>query len=270
MPTRAASVAGTGGTAARATTQIGSNIILPSGGPWTIFGLWAQLAKVTAVASEGTGGELIIRAVSGDLDPDPAPGIFPLIGSPQGSSANFSIAALALNIWPVNWEAAGRASISLSYRQQLAISAATRVRAGIIFGKEIPEKRPIRFVDSVQASFASATEQTIGSITLAEKATKITGVMGVLNKGDALTVAEPIIGIFRLASSDLLLPPAQFPFNFSFDSGDGTVEGETAVPRSDFIPVDIDITGGAIIDIFATTDVSVTGNADVSVFLAYE
>jgi hypothetical protein len=158
----------------------------------------------------------------------------------------------------------------MSYRQQLAITAASQVRAGLIFGKEIPEKRPIRFSDSVQASFASATEQSIGSITLAEKASRITGVLAVLNKGDTITVAEPIIGIIRLASSDLLLPPAQFPFNVCFDSSDGTPAGETGMPQSQYIPVDIEITGGAIIDVFATTDISVTGNADVSVFLAYE
>lgn len=270
MGTRAVSVAGTGGTDARAITQIGSNIILPSGGPWTIFKLWGMAARNTAIPDQGSGGELIVNAVSGDLVPDPAPGKFPLIGTPASSSANSTISANPLNLYDVNWQAAGRASISLSYRNQIAMTTGDNIRAGIIFGDTVPEKRPILFCDSVQASFASASEQTIGSITLAEKATKITGILAVLNKADAITVAEPIIGAIRLASSDMLLPPSQYPFNVCFDSADGTLLGSTSIPQSQFIPVDIPITGGAIIDIFATTDVSVTGNADVSVYLAYE
>ncbi len=270
MPTHAIKVSGTGGTGAAAKTQIGSDIVLPAGGPWTIFGLWGQVAKVTAVASEGTGGQLIIDALSGDLTPDPAPGKYPLIGNPQISSANCSIAALPLNIWPVNWKAAGKASIKLSYLNQLAISAGSQVMAGILFGTEIPEKRPLMFCDSVYTAFASATEQSVGTITLAEKAKRIVGILGDINKGDALTVAEPIIGTFRLASDDIKMPPAEYPFARCFDSGDGTVEGECSAPRMDFIPVDIPVSGGARINIYATTSLSVTGNAEVLVYIAYE
>ena len=270
MSTRAVSVAGTGGTTARATTQIGSDIILPSGGPWIISSIWGMTARNTAIPDQGSGGELIVVAASGDIEPNPAPGKFPLIGTPASSSANTTISANPLNLYPVNWLAAGRATISLWYRNQLAMTTGDNVRAGLIFGDEIPEKRPILFSDTVQASFASATEQTVGSITLAEKATRITGIMAVLNKGDAITIAEPIIGAIRLSSSDLLLPPSQYPFNCCFDSADGTLAGSTSIPRSEYIPVDIPVNGGAIIDVYATTDVSVTGNADVSVYLAYE
>ncbi|MCK5614437.1 hypothetical protein KAR91_71895 [Candidatus Pacearchaeota archaeon] len=270
MSSHALAETGAGGTAALAKTQIGSDITLPAGGPWIIYGLWGQVAKVTTVASEGSGGALVVDALSGDLTPDPAPGKYPLIGNPQISSANCSISALPLNIWPVNWVAAGKAIIKLSYLQQLAITAGSKTAAGILFGDSIPEKRPLVFSDYVQSSFASTSEQTIGTITLAEKATRIVGVLGDLNKGDALTVAESIIGTFRLASDDIKMPPAEFPFGRCFDAGDGTVEGETAAPRMDFIPVDIPVEGGARIDVFATTIESVTGNADVQVFIAYE
>lgn len=270
MPTHAIKVSGTGATGAATKTQIGSDIVLPAGGPWTIFGLWGQVAKVTAVASEGTGGQLIIDALSGDLTPDPAPGKYPMIGNAQASAAHFSIAALPLNIWPVHWTAAGKASLKLSYMNQLAITAGSRVVAGILFGKEVPVPKPLVFCDSVYSAFASATEQSIGTITLAEKATRIIGLLGDLNKGDALTVAEPIIGTFRLASDDIKMPPAEYPFARCYDSGDGTVEGESAVPRMDFIPVDIPVQGGARIAVYATTPVSVTGNCEALIYIAYE
>lgn len=261
---------GTGGTAALADTQIGADIVMPAGGPWTIFGLWGQVCKVTAVASEGTGGTLVLNSVSGDLTPDPAPGLWPMIGNPQGSSANFSLAALPLNIWPTNIQAAGKAILELRYQQQLAISAASAVAAGIIFGDSIPGPFRAPFCDRVQAAFASATEQTIGEIVISQKATKITGIFADVNKGDALTVAEPVLATIRLASDDVQMPPSQYPCFRCFDSGDGTVEGETACPQGQFIPVDIPVAGGSRIDCFATTSQSVTANAEVRIFLAYE
>lgn len=263
-------VTGTGATTAVTKTQIGANLTLPAGGPWTIFGIWGQVVKDTTVPAEGTGGQLIIDALSGDLSPDPAPGKYPLIGNPGSSSANSGNAALPLNVFPVNWAAAGKSVVSLSYLNQLAITTGSLVAAGILFGKEIPELRPLVFCDGVYSSFASATEQAVGEITLAEKATRIVGIFADINKGDALTTGEAILATIRLASDDVKMPPAVYPCQRCFDAGDGTVEGESAAPRMDFIPVDIPVGGGARINVYATTVISVTGNADVQVFLAYE
>jgi len=193
-----------------------------------------------------------------------------MIGNPQTSSANSSLAALPLNIWPVNWEAAGKSVIKLSYLNQLAITTGSHCAAGIIFGDSIPERRPLTFCDSVYSAFASAAEQLIGTITLAEKATRIVGIMGDLTHGDALTTAEQLLGTFRLSSDDIKLPPSNFPFARCFDAGDGTVAGETAAPRMDFIPVDIPVEGGARINVYATTVISVTGNAEALIYIAYE
>jgi len=270
MPTHALCNIGTGGTAALAKTQIGSDIVLPAGGPWTIFGFWGQVAKITAAAAEGTGGHLIIESKSGDISPDPAPGTFPMIGSPGTSSANCHMACLGLNIWPVNWQASGKATLSLYYQNQLAITAGSATAAGIIFGDSVPDIRPLVFCDGLYTAFASATEQSVGTVTLAEKATRIVGILADVGHGDALTVAEPTLATIRLASDDIKLPPAQYPCVHCFDSGDGTVEGETAVTRANFIPVDIPVEGGARIDVYATSSHSVTGNCEVRVYIAYE
>jgi len=270
MSTRAISRTGTGGTAALAITQIGTDITLPAGGPHIIHSIWAQVAKVTTIPDEGTGGDLIVQAVSGDLSPDPAPGRYPLIGAPSNPSVNDGLAAMPLNIWPVNWSAPGKSVISLSYLQELAITTASVVACGIIFGDSIPEARPLTFCDRVRASFASATEQSIGTITLAEKASRIVGLLFNLNKGDAVTVAQPVMATCRLASDDIQMPPSSYPCAFAYNAADGTPVGAVSMPQAQFIPVDIPVQGGARITVYATTTQSVTGNADLSAYIAYE
>jgi len=270
MATHALATTGTGSTAAATKKQIGSDLVLPAGGPWSIHHIWGQVVRITTVPNEGTGGILHAGAVSGDLSPDPAPGKYPLVGSPLSESVNCGISAVPLNLWSVNWEAAGKASLALSYTGLLAITTAPVVAAGIIFGDSRPEIVPLTFCDSVQSSFASAIEQSIGTIVLAEKATRIVGILADLNKGDAVTGAEAIMATIRLDSADVKLPPAQYPCNRAFNANDGTPVGQSSVGQSQFIPVDIPVIGGARIDCFATTTQSVTGNADVSIYLAYQ
>lgn len=272
MPSHAFARIGTGGTTANAETLIGSTITLPAKetGAWTIFGIWGMVVKNTTVPDEGTGGALLIDALSGDLDPDPAPGTYPLIGAPISESANVAIAAVPLNIWLVNWKAAGKATISLKYLNDNAITTGSDVAAGILFGDSIPEKRPLVFCDGVRTSFASATETQIGTITLAEKAKRIVGILADCNKGDAATAGEPILVTIRLDSADIKFAPAQYPCNRAFNASDGTAVGQSAVAMSNFIPLDIPAVRGARVDVFATSSASVTGNVDVQVYLAYE
>lgn len=270
MATHALSVVGTGGTTAGLISQIGSDITLPAGGPWIIFGLWGMVVKNTTVPNEGSGGALIINSLSGDLTPDPAPGVYPMVGTPATISANDGMTSIPLNMLDVRWNAAGKSVVQLSYLQQLAITTASVVSAGILFGDTVPVKKPLVFCDSVRASFASAAEQSIGTITLAEKATRIVGIMADLNKGDIISGGEPIMATIRLASDDVRMPPMTLPCNRAFNAADGTPVGGAGVAQSQFIPVDIPVTGGARIDVFATTTASVTANADILVYIAYE
>lgn len=270
MSTHALVTTGTGSTTAATKKKIGDSLVLPAGGPWTIHHIWGQVVKNTTVPDEGTGGTFHVNSLSGDITPDPAPGKYPMIGSPLSESANCGISSVPLNLWPVNWEASGKASIELSYTNLLAITTAPIVAAGIIFGDSRPEPAPLTFCDQVSASFASATEQSIGTITLAEKATRIVGILADLNKGDAVTGGEPIMATIRLDSADIKLPPSQYPCARAFNANDGTAVGASSVSQMQFIPVDIPVVGGARIDCSATTTQSVTGNADVTIYLAYQ
>lgn len=270
MATHALATTGTGSTTAATKKKIGSTLTLPAGGPWIVHNVWGQVVKSTTVPNEGTGGILHVDSLTGDLDPDPAPGKYPLIGANVSESANSAIAPVPLNLWAVNWTASGKAQIDLSYTNLLAITTASPVAGGIIFGDARPEMRPLVFCDVVSASWAGTAEQTVGTITLAEKATRLVGILADFNKGDAATAGEAMLATIRLDSADVKMPPAQYPCNRAFNASDGTAVGQSATPQSHFIPVDIPVTGGARIDCYATTTISVTGNADIHIYLAYE
>jgi len=270
VSTHALARQGAGGTAAGATTQIGTDITLPAGGPWEIFGVWSQVVHDTAAAAESLAGDLLVESRSGDLTPDPAPGVFPVPGLPSTCGANHGITCDPLTIWPVKWSAAGKAVLSLSYRQQLAIAAAPQCAAGILFGDKTPDKRPMVFCDGVRATQALAAETAVGTITLSTRAKVITGIFADITVDGVWTVDEAFIGTVRLGSSDVQLPPAQYPLARAYSAGDGTLVGQIPNPVFTFIPVDIPVAGGARIDTFIDLGIAVTVPVTVGIYLAYE
>ena len=261
---------GVGGAAADSITQIGANITLPAGGPHIIHGVYAMAVQDTGVTSESVGGGIRVEALSGDLTPDPAPGRYPVLGMASQSSANFGIHSTPLNIWPVNWSASGKATLAISYINDSGNATAPIVLAGLLFGESIPVKRPLVFCDRVSVNLTAATEATIGSITLAEKATRIVGVMATALKDGAVTADEGMLAHIRLDSADIKVAPAQFPCSHGYSAADGTPAGGGSLGQAQFIPVDIPVIGGSIITCFGTLVNAVTAGLDVQVYLAYE
>lgn len=270
MPTHGLVVRGTGGTAAKTAIQIGSNITLPAGGPWIIHGVWCNVAQATGVTAESTDSAVEIRSASGDITPDPAPGRYPASYVSAPVSASFGDAAQPTMIWPVNFVASGKAVIGLYHVPHNALAVAPNCAAGIIFSEAIPTPAPRTFMDRVQADFASATEQSIGTITLAEKATRINGIMATAARSAAPVADIPIIGSFRIGSDDVKLTPGEFPLAVTIPAGDGTVAGAASMPRLEIIDVDIPVEGGARIDCYAITNESVTNSASIAVYVSYE
>lgn len=270
MATHAIARQGTGGTGAASTTQIGTDIELPAGGPWTIFGAWMQVVQDTCAAAESLAGSLVVDSLSGDITPDPSPGTFPVPGLCSTAGANSGMCTVPLTIWPVNWSGAGKGVISLSYYNQLAITTAPQVACGLIFGEEIPEQRPIIFCDGVRGTQTAAAETAVGTITLSTRASRITGIFADITVDGAWTADEAFIGIVRLASADVPMPPAQYPMMRAYSAGDGTPVGAWHNPRFSFIPVDIPVVGGARIDTYIDLGLAVTNAATVGIYLAYE
>jgi hypothetical protein len=261
-------VAGAGGTAAGDTT-IGQ-IILPAGGPWTIHHAFGLLARATATAGEANAGSFRLQSASGDLKPNPAPSRFPIAESGSFLGALADVPMCPLAIFPVNYEAAGKAAIDLIYRQDSTVTVAPQLVLGVMFGKTAPEPRPIVFSDMVRAAVTSAADTALGTITISENATRITGVYALAIQDGVITAAEELIGFVRLASDDVDLTPMQIPFAAAYGAGLGATIANNNVPSPLYISLDIPVPGGARIQAFCDLNTAVTNAAEVQLFLAYE
>lgn len=252
-----------------ALTTLGT-LTLPADGPWRIHNIYGQLARATATAAEAITAKFNFRSPTGDLTPDPQPSNWPMsnAGSFLGASAPAQNAPLS--IFDVDWEAAGKGTISIAGALDIAATVAPIAVLGVVYGPDIPVVRRFKFCDQVQGTHAAATEAQIGTLTLSEKATRITGLCGVVLQDGVLVTAEELIGFFRLDSDDVLLSPSSWPFNDAYGAGLGTVIGSGGTSPIRFIPVDIPVPGGSRINVFTTFVTAVTNPADVAVYIAYE
>ena len=263
-------VATAAGAAAIGEVNIGTVELPTRGQAWTLHNIMAQVVAQTLTAAEMVGGYFGIDSVSGDITPDPAPSRFPVFGSGSRLGATGDVMTCPLQRYDLDLAAAGKANMNLVYNQAIAGAVAPLVNIGIAFGPNIPTKRPFKFCDRVRATQTAAANTQVGTIQLSEKATRITGIMGVLRQDGVLTTAEELTGIFSLRSDDVDLVPSFWLFNEVFSAGLGAlIGGGTAQPAMPHI-VDIPVPGGARIDVFADLITAVTNPADVEVFLFYE
>lgn len=263
-----ACVATAGGTAAGDTT-IGQ-ITLPAGGPWKIHNIFGLLASSTTTAGEASGGTMRIESVSGDIIPQPSPSRFPLIESGSFLGATSDVSTCPLHIYEVDWEAAGKAVMNMIYRQETTVTVAPQLVLGIAFGKDRPVKSPIIHCDVVRAAVTAAADTSLGTITLAESAKRITGILAMAIQDGVLTTAEELIGFCRLASDDIDFTPMQVPFANAFGAGLGATIAAGHPAYRQFIPVDIPVLGGARINCFVDLNTAVTNAAEIQLFIAYE
>jgi len=257
------------GLAAQGDALIGT-ITLPAGGPWLVHDVYGQVAAVTATAAEVVGGHYRFEVASGDLTPNPAPSRFPCREASSALGATIDRGVSQLNLFPVAWEAAGKAVINIYGYNNVANTGIPQWIIGLLFGKTRPEKRPMLFCDTVRAAVAAAADTAVGTITLAEKATRITGICGILNQSGVLVTAEELLGFFRLSSDDVKLPPMQLPFNCAYGAGLGALITGASERTIQFIPIDIPVVGGARIAVNVDLNTAVTNAADVAIYLAYE
>lgn len=267
--THADVVVGAGSTAAGETLVSGAGITLPAGGPWTIFGTYCQAVAATATAGEAVGGYFRLNAKSGDLTPNPAPSKFPTPILPSVLGATIDVRACPLNIIPVNYEAAGKAIVEIYYNENTAVTVASQIVAGIIFGKTRPVLQPYQFCDVGRAQVTAATATALTSITISEKATKIVGLAGVLAQDNVLTTAEELLGFFTLSSNDIDFAPSNYPFNAAYAAGLGALINQGAALAPVIIPVEIPVIGGAVVNIQVDLNTAVTNAAEVQVYVFY-
>jgi len=263
-------IASAAGTAAIGETEIAAVELPTRGQPWKLHNLQGQVVRQTATAAEMVGGYFGIDSISGDINPDPRPSRFPLFEQGSFLGATEQVSTCPLHNYPLDLDALGKANLSLVFNQAIAATAAPLVNIGILFGPNIPAKRPFKFCDRVRTTITALANTQVGTIQLSEKATRITGIMGVLKQDGVLVTAEELTGIFSLRSDDVDLAPSFWLFNEVYGAGLSTVisGGVATMPQPHV--VDIPVPGGARIDCFVDLITAVTNAADVEVFLFYE
>ena len=242
---------------------------MPAGGPWTIFQIWGQVVGDTPAEGDGIFAHMRLNCPSGDVVPNPQPSRFPLTPSPSYLGATGNAFSSPLKLWDVEYKAPGKSTIELIIQQEVAVGTAPIGAMGIIFGKNRPSAKPITFIDRVAAQITVATVAAVGTITLSENAKLITHVGGVLGHDNVLTAAEQLIGIFTLASDDIVFPPSEYPFQAAFSGGEGALVGNEGYCVPVMIPVNIPVVGGARVDCSVDLQLAQTNAASVSVFIAY-
>lgn len=257
------------GSVAAGDTTIGT-LTLPANGPWLIFGVWCQIVQQTATAGETFGGHFRLNSLDGDVYPNPAPSRFPtgLGGSFLGGVQQCRVTPL--KIWPVYYEAPGKARIELIYNEASAVTVATLVAMGIMYGKSIPSQPPFLYIDRVRAAVAAAADTVVGTVTLAEKARRITYIGCQIAQDGVLTAGEELMATFRLSSDDVNVAPSSWPCNAAFSAGLGATIELPLVPAPQMIPVNIPVPGGARIDCAIDLATALTNAAEVEIFIAYE
>lgn len=247
-----------------------ASLTLPADGPWLIHHVWAQVVAATQTAAESVGGYIKIESVAGDLEPNPAPAQFPLFSQGSLLGATARQVACPLQMFPIAYTAPGKAQLRLIFGSDLGDTVAPQIVCGILFGKTLPEVKPILYCDSVRASVTAATDTTVGTITLSERSTRITGICGIAIQNGVITANEELLGFWRMASDDINIIPAQFPFMAAYAGGLGALIGPADIPPFNFIPVDIPVPSGARVNTFVDLNTAVTNDADIRIFLAYE
>jgi len=266
--THSACVAGAGGTAAGDTT-IGT-ITLPADGPWVITHVFGLIARATATAAEYIGGHFRLESAAGDIQPQPAPSRFPLVESPSFLGATADAQRTELQIFEVEYAAAGRSAVNMIYNQAIACTVAPQVVLGIIYGRERAVQKPIIWSDRVRAAVTAAGTTAVGTITLSENASRITGICAMLNNDGVLVAGEELIGYITMTSDDIDLVPAMYPVISASGAGLGALINTQGASGVKYIPVDIPVPKGARINVSVVLSTAVTNGADCEVFLAYE
>jgi hypothetical protein len=258
------------GSAAAGDTNLGT-IELPQrdSGSWLIHKIFAQVVEATATAAESVGGDIRLSPAQGEVSPNPAPSRFPVFNSGSSLGATIGVQPCPLHLYDIEYAASGQARIDLIYNNAIAATVAPQVVAGIMFGDERPVQVPFNFVDRVRTTVTAAADTAVGTITLSQNATAIVGILGIIQQDGVLVAGEELIGFFRLASDDVKLVPAQYPFNSVFSAGLGaTIQGGTQSPIH-FLPTLIPVPKGCRIDCFCDLNTAVTNGADVEIFIAY-
>lgn len=261
---------GAGPTTADSELALGSTITLPArnSGTWKIFGIFYCLVCATATAGQGTTGYVTMNASGTDVTPNPAPLKLPF-AFPSFLGATESVNKMDTQFYNVNFEAVGKANLDFKVLVDQTQAVAPQVVAGVLYGEKEADFQNFTYVDRIQAEISSASDTTIGTITLSERAKKIVGFLAIATQAGVLTTAEELIGFVRLDSIDLDLKPMEIPLTSNYSAGLGATIGQGQTPNLRYIPCDLDVVKGGKIQAFLDLNTALTNACSVQVYVFY-
>jgi hypothetical protein len=250
LSTHALATSGAVGSVGALPSVIGGTITLPAFGPWIIHHVWVHAAFDNTAEVSGLHGYMKVDSYSGDITPDPAPGLYPVTVKNISVDPRLEIISSQILIYPVLWKAPGKAQIQLMYASTAAPSQVPRIHAGIIFGPTPPTPGPFVFSDVVYTSFTNAGVVPVGTITLSEKATRIVGVYGDVAIHTTATANSCSFYRLRLESDDVELLPSSYPCVRGYHGYELNSYDVGPNPTLCFLDVSIHVPGGARIDCY--------------------
>ena len=250
--------------------QVGNIITLPAKGPWDIYQIYCQTVENSGTDSVSISGNIVFDSVEGDLSPDPAPGQFPYAGTTANQATGRGVSHSPLNIYDVQWTAAGKSQVRFLVQPQVVRSSQPGILCGLIFGKQRPVPTPIKYSTMLRAVTSNSFEDILGTITLSERATKIVGIAAVIMDQTLHAGSLARLFTYRMDSDDIKLQPSDWPFQYAYNRPNGVQPTSCDLPPVKYMPVDIPVEGGARIDVYVTPRVLTSSVAcDVLFYLGY-
>jgi len=198
------------------------------------------------------------------------PCYIPCNGFTLGLATAQSIQVADLYRVPVSWETPGKMTFDVHAYDEHAGAVAELLTVAIFFGKVRPLFIPAQLIDRLSGTITKNTTTLLGTITLAETATKIVGISGRVTPNVAQPQNEQLHASFTLESDDIDLTPSTWPIDpmISGFTG-GEAHAETIGPLK-FIPVDIPVPKGARVNVYFTINSAIASDPYAQFFLAYE
>ena len=242
--------------ATNARVQIGDTLTLPAGGPWTIYKVHGLIINTEDAIVQPVMGELHAEPPEGDLEPDPSPARYPLFG-PGDPNTSWGEKPLIVNsMYDAQWLAFGKAQVDMYYLNRSLSIMNQCALMGILFDKSAPIQQPTIHSATVGAQMTAVGEQDIGTVTLSQKAERITSLSVNLLLLNSVPREHALVGSIRLDTDDFDIAPAQFPCRQAYGGNNGTAAGQSPTILPPPIPVNIPVIGGARINVIGNVHVA--------------
>jgi hypothetical protein len=248
----------------------GTPIVLPANGPWVIHGIWGIPAWINPSGENPILGSIGIQSITGDLDPDPTPALFPHPVQQVNTINAQGLLPTPVQIHPTSFKAPGSSQIQMvaEFDGPAGVNN-IRFMGGILFSANPPRVLPIQRTAMLFAQVTSAAEIALGIIQLPESADLLISYSAQAAWLLPPAANEPLLGFIRMQSDDERLQPAEFPLSFGLMGRTTAAPINDALPPVLTVPLETKVLPGSRISVFCTFPTWTATTINVKFFLNY-